>query len=132
MECCHFTADMWWRWNVIASLRMRGGTGVLSLHCGYMMAVECHFAADVRWHWNVFTSLRISGGAGMLSLHSGCLVVLECYLSLHCGSAVALQHVPPIPLSPNTFFGRLRIVIGKRLRKFEYRPEVCGATNGST
>jgi hypothetical protein len=23
-------------------------------------------------------------------------------------------------------------VIGKRLRKFEYRPEVCGATNGST
>jgi hypothetical protein len=44
---------------------------------------------------------------------------------------VALQHVPPIPLSPNTFTGRLRIVIEKRLRKFECRPEVCGATNGS-
>jgi hypothetical protein len=41
------------------------------------------------------------GGAGMLSLH--------------CACAVALQHVPPMPVTANTLIYRIRIVIGKCL-----------------
>jgi hypothetical protein len=130
LECCHFTVDVWWRWNVVTSLWMCGGAGMLSRHCGCVLTLECcHFTVnvwwrwnvvttvDVRWRWNVVTSLWMCGGAGMLSLHCGCVV--------------ALQHVSPVPLSLNTFTVRIWIAIRKCLHEFEYNPEVCGATNGS-
>ena len=44
---------------------------------------------------------------------------------------MALQRVPPLPLTSNTFTVRIRIAIGRCLHEFEYRPEVCEATNGS-
>jgi hypothetical protein len=48
VECYHFTADSWWRWDVVISLWMCGGAGILSLHCGCVMALEfCYFTADV-------------------------------------------------------------------------------------
>jgi hypothetical protein len=57
---------------------MCGGAGILSLHCGCVVALECcHFTVDVWWHWNVVISLSMFGGAGM-SLHCGCVVTLEC------------------------------------------------------
>jgi len=75
LESCHFTTDVWWRWNFATSLWKCGGVWILSLHCGRVVAQECwHFTVDVWWRWNVVTSLLMCGGAGMLTLHCGRLV----------------------------------------------------------
>jgi len=105
LECFHFTVDVWWHWNVITSLWMCGDAGILSLHCGCVVALErYHFTVDVWWRWNVVTSLWMCGGSPSCSVNT---------------------------LNPNTFTVRIRIAIGKCLHEFEYRPEVCEATNGS-
>jgi hypothetical protein len=39
LESCHFTVDVWWRWNVVTSLLMCGGAGMLTLHCGCVVAL---------------------------------------------------------------------------------------------
>jgi hypothetical protein len=103
LECCQFTADAWWLWNVITSVRICGGAG-MSFHCGCVMALECyHFTANVRRRWNVVISVLMCSGSGKLSVQSGCVVTMECHLtidvwcgnagrlSLHCGRAVALN-----------------------------------------
>jgi len=78
LEYCHFTVDVWWRWNIVTSLWMCSDAGILSLHCLYEVVVEyCHFSVDVWWRWNIVTSLLIWGGAGILSLHCWCVVTLE-------------------------------------------------------
>ena len=91
LECCHFTVDVRWRWNVVTSLWMCVDAGMLSLHCECVVALECchhcgcaetlkccHFTVDVWWRCDAVTSLRMCGGAGMLSLHCRCVVALEC------------------------------------------------------
>ena len=48
LECCHFTVDVWWRWNVITPQLKCGGAGMLSLYGGCVVALECyHFIVDV-------------------------------------------------------------------------------------
>jgi hypothetical protein len=55
LEWCHFTAHVWWRWNVITSQWKYGGAGMLSLHSGSVVTLECcHFTVDVWWRSNVF------------------------------------------------------------------------------
>jgi hypothetical protein len=48
LEYCHFTADVWFRWNIVTLLRMCGGAGILLLYCGCVVDLEiCHFTVDV-------------------------------------------------------------------------------------